>query len=272
MSISDSDHKSITHYLFNDMTEQEKAEFEARMASDSELAAEVERQRDMLKEIAARITYKEAMEDPHLGEARELAAKAAGNTGTSPGTQRARYTPRQRALHYLLVAAQVALLVAVGIVLSKEPTSAQLFTRYYAPFSVDQPVVSPVSPAEALLAQGILNYRMGNYSQVIAALSGIEEQEGGEYLPPESTLTLGLAYLAVNDYANAVLIFRQHLDRYDSYKPEARWYLGLSYLRQDNPAAARSILGTLAATGGPLSKKARRLAHKIDRMMERSGR
>ncbi len=68
--------EQIVDYLYNDMTEPQRKDFEKLMESDAELAAEVQEQRDILKGVHARLVYQEAMEDPYIEEANWLARRA----------------------------------------------------------------------------------------------------------------------------------------------------------------------------------------------------
>ena len=143
-----------------------------------------------------------------------------------------------------------------------------MFAEHYNPYPVEQPAINTETPNGEILAQGIRNYNRGNYIQVIAALTELEKQENPAILPPESTFTLGLDYLAVQDYPNAIKTFREHLDNKKEYQDQVRWYLGLAYLREDNPAEARQVLSGLTATDNEYTKKATRLNKKIEKMMD----
>jgi len=66
----------IVDYLYDDMNEHQRKDFEKLMASDAELAAEVEEQRYILKQVHARLVYQEAMDDPRRKEIDKSAKKA----------------------------------------------------------------------------------------------------------------------------------------------------------------------------------------------------
>lgn len=73
--------KQINNYLFNEMNELQKENFEALMKSDVELGAEVKRQVALLEAIHGRMVYKEAMDDPNVAELDQLAKEAVQDRG-----------------------------------------------------------------------------------------------------------------------------------------------------------------------------------------------
>ena len=258
----------ISRYLLYEMDEQEKADFEKQISEDPELAKEVEFMREMFENISAGITFQEVLNDPGREQARELVRKHFDNADIAPEPETEKYSPGRRAVHYMLAAAVVAFLIVAGILISRDPEAGRLYAQYYNPYHLKQSGISTETPTGAILAQSILNYNQGNYEVVIAALTDLEKQQFHEDLPPESTFTLGLAYMAVQDYPNAVITFREHLDQQSEYETEASWYLGLSLLKEGNTASAKSIFSKLAASKNPFSRKAAILSRKIDKMMD----
>jgi TolA-binding protein len=259
MEASDAYDPRIAEYLLNDMTEEERAAFEKEMAEDQKLALEVKWQRQMLDQLKATLAYKELIEDPDYEELDKLAKEIVADK-----PRLVRYSPGRRAMHLLLVAAQVAIFVIIGKVLLKDPTSAALFTQYYQPYEIEYEGNSE-DPSQVIIAQSINFYNRGNYNQVITNLTRLDP---GEELPAEATFSLGLAYLAVNDYTNAVLTFQEHIEQHEAYDEEANWYLALSFLKKGEPERARPIFSMLAGADNDFSKKASRILRRIDRMKD----
>ena len=273
MANQDAYKEEIIHYLFDDMTEQEKADFEQRMEKDEELAAEVERQRRIMKDLSGMIAYKEAMEDPHLAEAKEIAQEILDNaggvkTGSKSSYRPVRHSPVKRVIHFLAVAAMLAILIVSSVLLSNHPNAGRLYADFYNPFTVDESGISTTTSTGAIIAQCIFNYNHGRYQQAIAALTELKNQNELDELPPESTFTLGLAYLAVNDLSNAQSTFEDHLNHYDAYENETSWYLGLTYLKKGETQEAREILGKVAASDSAFAKQARSLNRRLDKMLD----
>lgn len=254
----------ITDYLYNDMSEQEKAAFEAKLLINSELAEEVERQKAILEAIATRLTYQQAMADPNINEIQRIANIAVPLINAPSAPETVKYTPKQRIFHYLLAASQLAATIVLAIMLSKSPSTETLFTNFYRPYSFNLNFLNPGSQSGTLLAQSFRYYNSGNYNQVIASLTGLRMNGG---LTPEASFSLGLAYMALDDYNNAREVFLEHKESYSDYQPEVNWYLSLIYIKQDNPAKAKEMLNAIIAANTTLSNKAIKLSRKLDRMM-----
>jgi hypothetical protein len=255
--------EAITNYLYNDMSEPEKVAFEERLKQDSELAAEVERQKNIFAEIQARLVHKEAMEDEHYDElnqlAKEVIAKRQANGHQQPVSNK-----KTRPIWYYLAASAAVILV---LILSRNafqnPSSEQLFLKYYESFTFDQVIVRGSSTAEVVRYKSIHAYSNGNIENAIANLSQLVEH--GE-LNDETSFCLGLAYMAEEDYNSAQLELNRHLKSYSRLQNEAKWYLGLCYLQLNQLEKAESILYEIDNSNSEISKQAKRLVSRIQKI------
>jgi len=102
--------EQIVDYLYNDMTEPQRKDFEKLMESNAELSAEVQQQRDILKGVHARLVYQEAMEDPHIAEANWLAKRAIGRRETKLLAQTINLSKRLIVVRLISVAAVIIII------------------------------------------------------------------------------------------------------------------------------------------------------------------
>lgn len=99
------------------------------------------------------------------------------------------------------------------------------------------------------------NYLQGNYAESVQLLDGLNEKTG---FISERNLLLGLSFLEMNNTDKAITFFKEAC-AIDTLKDDARWYLGLSYLKSGNLAGAEVIFHELKSSSSPYNKEARKI-------------
>jgi tetratricopeptide (TPR) repeat protein len=89
------------------------------------------------------------------------------------------------------------------------------------------------------------SYREGNYQ---VATAGFSEAILNDPASGSSRFFLGITYIAMNDFSQAVNILYGVANQQGEYSKEARWYLGLAYLKTGNKAKASECFELLAQT------------------------
>ena len=146
----------------------------------------------------------------------------------------------------LLKVAAAIVLVAVSVIIFqlRQPTSPQdLYSQYFKPY--DNEFVSPkrgVDQSLELQVQSFREYDNGNFSSAIEGFNKILEED------QENTLVLfylGNAQLAENDGQAAIITFKRFLELSQDFTMQAKWYLALSYLKEDDVDEAKVLLEEL---------------------------
>ena len=129
--------------------------------------------------------------------------------------------------------------------LSPTYSESDLFNRFYEPLTDNSfQLRGSEQEKEHLFSEGVNEYLAGNYEsadlkfdQLIT--SGVEK--------PEVLLYAGLTKTAIEDYVDAIVTLNNLLQNSDQYSPEAKWYLGLCYLKTGNTVKTKAILEDLIA-------------------------
>ncbi|RMG31329.1 MAG: hypothetical protein D6730_01540 [Bacteroidetes bacterium] len=221
----------IEAYLEGRLSEQERRSLEQQMATDAELARKVEHHRRVhegLRSIARD----------------ELKAEIAAIQREMQGKVRPLFGP----VAYRMAAA-VLLLFVLGIGywwLALRPTPERLFAQHFAPHELRLTHMGEPQQEEAALTAFRQAYEAGDFARAIEA--------GTHYLAQPDTarkadslvlLGLGNACLAQGRAEEAVSYLEQLQDKYPS--DLGRWYLGLAYLADGRPQAARQTFEALLA-------------------------
>ena len=104
----------ISDYLFNEMSELQRAAFENRLELDKDLAAEVKRQRLMFDSIHDQLVIKEIMDDPHLDQAEQLAEQYIQERDEQIMAVEKKREKKQILLKLLKTAASITILLVIG--------------------------------------------------------------------------------------------------------------------------------------------------------------
>lgn len=165
------------------------------------------------------------------------------------------FTPRW----YYYAAAALALLVMVAYFLMPEKkTSAELFEAYFKPYpNLFQASVRGSEPSTAL--EGYAAYDQGDYERASVLLEEYYDQRP----EAETLLLLGNSLLAsgkVDEAAQRFILLEKDFEDWDI---QARWFLGLCYLKQGKKEEAEKILGNLSQMEISYAEKSKEILKQI---------
>ncbi|MEM9917931.1 MAG: tetratricopeptide repeat protein [Bacteroidota bacterium] len=235
----------IEAYLMDALNEQERLDFESRMARDSQLAKEVRRRKKMIEgvEYFGAERLKDRLKTIHS----EVIGSDADAVVAPP-------KGRFKALYLLAAAAVVLLLLSLWFLLpGKQLPPAEIYAANFEAYDMQSAVRS--TTGDPLPDQAKTQYTSGEYETALATLLTLLDQDANNvtYL-----LGAGNCYLQLGQAAKALPFFQRVLETDDLlFKDTARWYQALTYLKLNQPDAARPILQRLAAeVGGDFQEKA----------------
>lgn len=147
----------------------------------------------------------------------------------------------------LSAAALIGVLLVVRTLLpSSNPE--KLFNSYYKPFEAISPVTRSITNNEAAnYSAAIASYKTGDYQKAAAVFT--EELEK-DPLAISSRFFLGLSQLALKNYGQTIILLSEVANDSGEYGKEARWYLGLSYLKTGNKQKAAGCFEYLSKSNG----------------------
>lgn len=202
--------KEIERYHDCEMSAEEAAAFEARIAADPSLREEVER------DAVSR----------NVAEA--LAVMQLRNRVAQIAAHRNLGRPRRNAYMAIGIAAGVALLCLVGwVFLGGKPASPRELAKEYAT-KWELETSSLLGPEEELLKKARIDYQSGRYRQAIENAGAVTCRDGSDSATVGTLM--GYAYMQLGDFAHAKMEFDQAILIASDWDDEVHWGSGVSAL------------------------------------------
>lgn len=153
-----------------------------------------------------------------------------------------------------------AVLGAALIFKSLQPSDPQqLFRSYYEPFNAVSPVVRG-SNSNDLYISAMDAYKAGDYSN---AAQAFEQSANINPAFGSPVFYLGLTSLETGNYNEAIANLDSVTKESGAYSKEAKWYLGLAYLKIENKEKARECFEELAATSGFYKERSEKILRRL---------
>lgn len=227
-SISPEETDLIEKYLLQEMTAEESAAFENRLANDQVLQSKVNEMKLLI------IGINESMLGQKLDSFHEKTTSAAPVISIQHS--------KSSTIRKLLAAASVIILAGLTVFyFATQPSlQEQLFETYY---SADPGLMTTMSNAseDYVFQKAMVDYKSGDVRNAIASWEKLQMAD-----PANDTLNyfLGSAWLKLAKQDKAIPYLRQVANEQGSvFSSDAHWYLGLALLQQGNRADAITEIG-----------------------------
>ena len=159
-------------------------------------------------------------------------------------------------------AAAASILVAAlftTIQLLRGPDYDALFSTYYEPYPNTLAPVERSTNADSGLLQAFAYYDSGDYDKAIKAFQQLKQSE----LWKDLQLYLGISQMALNQNEEARKSFEATIAAKGETSSIASWYLGLLYLKMQQPEKAKPFIITTAETDNPFAGNAQKLGNEL---------
>lgn len=159
-------------------------------------------------------------------------------------------------------AAAASILVAAlftTIQLLRGPDYDALFSTYYEPYPNTLAPVERSANADSGLLQAFAYYDSGDYDKAIQAFQQLKQSEQWKDLQ----LYLGISQMALNQNEEARKSFEATIAAKGETSSIASWYLGLLYLKMQQPEKAKPFIITTAETDNPFAGNAQKLGNEL---------
>lgn len=224
----------IDKYLDGEMSDIEKQTFETKIDSDPLLARELKFQQEM------RVIYnnqkwlegdKKVLEKKKsqqmLSFFKSEEANILKNTIEEVVSQNRSNSGNRNSL-FLSIAATVAILIAISVFLFKNPSYQDLYTDY---INIDNiPSLVSRGDTNTLLEEAQLEFENKKYKEAIRKFK--EYQQNETSINPLTYIYLGVSYLELHQYDNALLQFEELSKSNTLQSKKADWYKVMVFLKQ----------------------------------------
>lgn len=248
--------KLIDRYLDGDLQDQELTWFERELATNPELKGELR----LHDEVNRAIREKDVLE---LREQLELIHE---EVETSQKKTIAKKIIRSK--YSRIAAATVAILIATGFflhnILDQPMSYDELFTAYYEPTDLPALFRSDGNMAEKEFYRAITLFNNKDYSEALVLFEKIVSVDNSKI---DAKFMKGMTEMEVEEFLKASNSFQGVIDHQDNlYVDQAEWFLGLCYLKLNNPEKARMQFSKIADGGiSPKRDEAKEILQGLDK-------
>ena len=160
----------------------------------------------------------------------------------------------------LTAAAVLGVYLLIRTLLPSSNTDA-LFSSYYKPFDAVSPVTRSINQdLSDNYSKGITSYKNGDYK---AAVAGFEEVLEKDPKAESARFYQGLSQLALQNWDQTINSLSDVANKSGEYGKEARWYLGLSYLKSGNKVKAIECFENLVKSDGFYHDRADKILRRL---------
>jgi hypothetical protein len=238
MNHTEKDIELIEKYFDEGLSEPETTSFERRMKTDDSFRSLVEQEKYIIGAIRI-----QGLKD-ELGFLKRMEA------GLNDPQIEMRATGSRR--WYILAAAVIALIIVARFALMPSVTGEDLYKDNFRPYpNVFEPTVRGQAGVSDR-ADAFRAYEKGDYEQAARLFrSVLQNQKDTGVL-----LLLGNCNLILGNNSEAIQNFSQLSIESNELSMQAKWFLSLAYLKENDEAHAVPLLNELAATDASYAEKA----------------
>ena len=236
--------ETIEQYLNDEMSPQERKDFESRLSADEELRKDLELYNSINTTMSA-----SPNEDALRKTLEQMNKKYfAGSAGVRKISFK----------KWLAIAASLIVIIAIGFYfLSGKPSAEKLYAQYAQHDALN--IQLRGNAADSIKDKAAAAFNNKDYSTALPLLESSLQQQ-----PADAPIQFSLAicYLETTKYNEAEKIFLQMEAGQSAYADAAKWYLALTALKQNDLVKCRSRLNSIASSSAYYTK-AKELMEKL---------
>jgi len=182
--------------------------------------------------------------------------------GINTSPQKRKSAVRRIIASYVLPAA-AAITGAVFLIRSILPSynPDKIFNRYYEPLYTVSTVTRGLNNnGSDNFTSALESYRDGNYEAAASGFSKSLQEETASLTPG---FFLGITQIALENYDQAVRLLEGVTDQKSELTKDARWYLGLAYIKTGNKMKASECFELLAQSPGFYSERSEKILRRL---------
>jgi tetratricopeptide (TPR) repeat protein len=244
--------EEIEGYIYNELSEEEMASFEAELSSNKTLSDEIE----LIRNIDLALKESEVIQ--LRNNLQSIAAKI-----TSEKQTELSFISRFKARKVILssVAASLILLLGITGLLTRHASQDKLYQKFYATYPISGINRSANESADQTLANGLQKYNNQDYKTSINLFREVTSRNQNN---PVAHFYTAAALQETGEYQNAIDEYQMVVVNKDNLLVEqAQWYIGLCYLQTNENKKAHKQFKKIAENQGFYQPKAQAILRKI---------
>ncbi len=244
--------EEIEGYLYNELTEPEMAAFEAELAENKELYAEI----DLIKNID------KALKENDIMQLRNNLRNISDENIKEKLAERSialKFRPKRLVLS--IVAASIILLMGLTTLLSRYSNEENIYQKFYAKYETTGISRSSNAIADQTLTLALQKFNSEDYESALNLLNEViskdQNNSVGHFYSGVSLQELGKYQNAIKEYQEVVN------DKDNLFVEQAQWYIGLCYLQTNENKKAIIQFKKIANTQGFYQQRASAILRKM---------
>jgi len=244
--------EEIENYIYNTLSEEEMASFEAELSSNSKLFEEV----DLIKNIDLALNESDVM------KLRSNLQAIAGEIASEKQTERSfigRFKTRK--IVFSAVAATLILLLGISGLLSRQSSQSELYHKFYSKYTTSVVARSSSSTTDHTLAIALQKFDNQEYETSRSLLQEVISRDQnnmvGHFYAGASLQELGKYQDAIKEYETVIV------DKDNLFIEQAEWYIGMCYLQTNENKKAYKQFKKIADNQGFYQPKAQAILQKL---------
>lgn len=244
--------EEIEGYIYNELSEEEMASFEAELSSNKTLSEEI----GLIRNIDLALRESEVMQ--LRNNLQNIAAEIAAEKQTELS-----FITRFKARKVILssIAASLILLLGITGLLTRQASQDKLYQKFYAAYQIPGINRSANETADLTLAAAIQKIDNQEYVAAIDLLKKVTSRNQNNTVAHFYT---GVSLQETSQYQNAISEYQKVIvDKDNLFIEQAQWYIGLCYLQTNENKKAYQQFKKITENQGFYQPKAQAILRKM---------
>ena len=244
--------EEIEGYLYNEFSESGMAAFEAELADNKALYAEIE----LIKNID------NALKENDIMQLRNKLRNISDENIKEKLSERSialKFRPRKLAIS--VVAASLILLMGLTALLSRYSNEGDIYQKFYAKYETTGISRSSNTIADQTLTLALQKFESKDYESALNLLQEVISKDQNNTV---GHFYSGVSFQELGKYQNAIKEYEEVVNEKDNlFVEQAQWYIGLCYLQTNENKKAIKQFKKIAYTQGFYQQKALAILRKM---------
>lgn len=244
--------EEIEGFIYNELSDEEMASFEAELTSNQELVKEI----DLIKNINLAVKESDVMQ--LRNNLQNIASKIAAEKQTEQSFV-AKF--RNNRVVVASVAASLILLLSLTGLLSRQSSPTDLYQRYYTTYQTTGINRSASPSTDQTLSDALQKFNNQDYEAALSLLQNVISRDQrnmvGHFYTGVSLQETGKFRNAIHEYETVIV------DKDNLFTEQAEWYIGLCYLQTSEDKKAYKQFKKIAKNEGFYQLKAQEILSKM---------
>ncbi len=244
--------EEIEGYIYNQLSDQQMISFEAELAENKELLAEI----NLIRDIDLALNENDVM------QLRSSIQGIAGQIASEKQTERSfagRFKARK--IVYAAVAASLIILLSISGLLSRQASQGELYQKFYATYQTTGINRSASLATDQSLSAALQRFDNKEYENTISLLQQVIGRDPknmvGHFYAGVSLQETRKYQMAIGQYQTVIA------DKDNLFVEQASWYIGLCYLQTNDDKKAYTQFKKIAENKGFYQEKAQAILRKM---------